>query len=98
MRAETGNVTHCYAWKMETDYLCYAPHAQGRCSHMHICPVCAHKHKHALARTHAGADPPLDAVPVKTILWKLFLYREKKKKSMKGDGDLASNSKVGYPG
>lgn len=52
-------------------------------------------HIHTHMHTHMHRKQGLGGCPSETILWKLFLHR---KKSMKANGDLASNSRVGYPG
>lgn len=55
----------------------------------HVLPV----HKHKPTRERNGPSP------LESLCWEEdFFASEKKAKSIKGDGDLASNSKVGYPG
>lgn len=70
--------------------------------HAHML-VCAHTHHvrdtypdtHTYTHAQHAHTAGIRGCPSETIPWKLFLYR---KKGMKANGDLASNSRVGYPG
>lgn len=53
-----------------------------------------HTRAHAHARTHASTEQGLEGVPVKPFCGNYFFTE----KGMKANGDLASNSRVGYPG
>lgn len=68
--------------------------------HMFVCAqtlLCmnAYPETHTPSHMQQTHKAGIRECPSETILWKLFLCR---KKGMKANGDLASNSRVGYPG